>query len=74
MRPAHIPSSPRLQINAVHRAAMLLRLAQQMSKRLPVITPFIVITYACAKLIFTDFTAQPFVQHILVAAENHLQR
>ena len=69
---AHV--APRLQINAVDRAPVLARLAQQVSERLPVITPFIVIADAGTQFVFSDFAAQPFIQHILVAAESHLQR
>src|ERR1700731_4569701 len=69
---AHVTA--RLQINAIYRTAMLPVLAQQTSERLPVISPFIVVTNARPKFVFTDFAAQPFVEKILIAAEGHLQR
>src|SRR5579864_7189480 len=68
---AHVAA--RLQIDAVHRAAKSLGLAQQTNKRLPVITPLVVIAYAGPEFLFADLAAQPFVQHILVAAKDHLQ-
>src|SRR5258707_15457800 len=64
----------RLQINAIYRTAMFLCLAKQMSERIPVIAPFLVIANAGAEFIVADFAAQPFVQKILIAAEGHLQR
>src|SRR6476659_129001 len=68
---AHVAA--RLEINAVYGTSMFPGLAQQAGEGLPVITPFRVIAYADAKFIFTDFTAQPFVEHVLVAAEGHFQ-
>src|SRR5579864_6960280 len=63
-----------LQINTIDGAAMFPGLAQKASERLPVIASFRVIAYPRAELIFTDFTAQPFVENILITAESHLQR